>query len=838
MNFTYEIIEMNKELPIHIFLHSVDYVTNHWHDSIELIFVLKGKVNVSVNDKRFELTEKDVFLINANDIHSIQHQEDNLLLAIQVPIPELKENIKDVESYSFSCQSFLYDENQQEEFNELRALLAQMMWVVNKEGEGYELQIKSLYFQLIYLLIKNFKDEQVKENKISSQKHIERLLRITSYVKENYRQEITLNELSQNEFLSVHYLSKFIQKHLGMPFSKYVDSIRLDHAVKDIVFTDIPLTQIALDNGFASVKAFNRAFKELYHQTPSEYRRAVETEPRKTDSNKVTLANYVEIDKSQAFSKLFSYLPSEGRSIEMERKAVIKKKYSIEVTNKTSPLQHRWKNLMTIGKAKECLYTDVQHQLTRVKKATNFQYLRFHGLFDDEMMVYGENDEGVPELNFLYTDKLFDFLQSIDVKPFVELGFMPRELAENPDETVFYKKSIISKPKDLEKWNLLVRNFIIHYENKFGIEAVNQWYFEVWNEPDFYVFWRGTFEDYCLLYKNTYQTIKELNPSYKVGGPSIVTINNSDWLQRFLDFCMSENCIPDFITFHCYSHEEVDLNKKMKMSDEESLEFGYISRDEDFLKNKINTLKQILAEKKMEDVEIHLTEWNSTAFHRDLTNDTSFKAAFVVKNLLENMDSIGSFGYWTVSDLIEEQRAAVPTFHGGLGLITNNQIPKPAYYAYEFLGKLGDQMVAAGEGYFVTKNAKGYQIILYHYCHYDRLYCMNQHANIDMKNRYSVFLNRDDIQMKLILNGLDKGTYKIKQHKLNRENGSALDKWIEMGAPGPMNPEEINYLKYSSVPKKHVSEVRVEDDLVVKAILEPHEVHLYEIIPQRALRQV
>lgn len=835
MNFTYEIIEMNRELPIHIFLNSVDYVTNHWHDSIEIIFVLKGKVNVSVNDKRFELTEKDVFLINANDIHSIQHHEDNLLLAVQVPIPALRENIKNVESYTFSCRSFLYDENHQEEFNELRSLLAQMMWVVNKEGEGYELQIKSLYFQLIYLLIKNFKEEQEKENKISSQKHIERLLRITSYVKDNFRQPITLNQLSQNEFLSVHYLSKFIQKHLGMPFSKYVDSIRLDHAVKDILFTDIPLTQIALDNGFASVKAFNRAFKEFYHQTPSEYRRAAEMEPRKTDSSKVTLANYVEIDKSHAFSKLFSYLPSGEKSIDAGTKAAIKKQYAIDVSNKTLKLEHHWKKLMTIGKAKECLYTDVQAQLNLVKKATNFEYLRFHGLFDDEMMIYGENELGEPEFNFLYTDKLFDFLQGIDVKPFVELGFMPGELAENQDETVFYKKSIISKPKNMEKWKLLIKNFIIHNEDRFGIDEVQQWYFEVWNEPDFYVFWRGTFEDYCLLYKNTYQTIKGLNPAYKVGGPSV---NNIDYFQGFLDFCMNENCIPDFITFHCYSHDEIDINKKKKLSEDGSFEFGYISRDENFLKNKILKLKQILAEKQMEEVEIHLTEWNSTAFHRDLTNDTSFKAAFIVKNLLENMDTIGSFGYWTASDLIEEQRAAIPAFHGGLGLISNKSIPKPAYYAYEFLGKLGDEMIAAGEGYFVTKSPKGYQLILYHYCHFDMLYCMNQHANIDIKDRYNVFLDRDDIQLKLILSGLEKGTYKVKMHRLNRENGSAFDKWVEMGAPGSLSPEDINYLKFSSVPKKHISEVRIENDFILNTILQPHEVQLYEILPQRTLRQV
>ena len=192
-------------------------------------------------------------------------------------------------------------------------------------------------------------------------------------------------------------------------------------------------------------------------------------EPRKTESsNKVTLANYVEIDKSQAFSMLFSFLPREGQAIEVDNKAVTKKSYLINFEEKTTKLDHNWKNLMTVGKAKECLNTDVQRQLKEVKKATNFRYLRFHGIFDDEMMVYGENELGDPEFNFLYTDKLLDFLQSIQVKPFVELGFMPSELAENPNETVFYKKSIVSKPKDMDKWNLLLKKFIVHYSKPFS----------------------------------------------------------------------------------------------------------------------------------------------------------------------------------------------------------------------------------------------------------------------------------------------------------------------------------------------------------------------------------
>jgi xylan 1,4-beta-xylosidase len=115
------------------------------------------------------------------------------------------------------------------------------------------------------------------------------------------------------------------------------------------------------------------------------------------------------------------------------------------------------------------------------------------------------------------------------------------------------------------------------------------------------------------------------------------------------------------------------------------------------------------------------------------------------------------------------------------------------------------------------------------------LYCMNQHANIDIKNRYNVFLDRDNIQVKLTLSGIEKGTYKINQHQLNRDNGSAFDKWIEMGAPESLSPDDLNYLKFSSIPKKHISEVRIENDFVVNAILQPHEVQLLEILPQRKL---
>jgi xylan 1,4-beta-xylosidase len=112
---------------------------------------------------------------------------------------------------------------------------------------------------------------------------------------------------------------------------------------------------------------------------------------------------------------------------------------------------------------------------------------------------------------------------------------------------------------------------------------------------------------------------------------------------------------------------------------------------------------------------------------------------------------------------------------------------------------------------------------------------MNQHANIDLENRYNVFLDQSPIEMKMVLNEMKKGTYKIKQYHLNRQYGSSFDKWVDMGAPEHLSEEEINYLIHSSVPKLQISEVRIEEEYILTTTLEAHEVQLFEIIPQKSL---
>lgn len=213
-SYTYENIEVDDHLPVHMFLHSTHQVPNHWHDSIEILFVLKGKLELFTKDRFRELNEEDLFLINANEIHAIKAEENNLVLALQIPISYLLLIEPQIEKMLFDCNSAASSYEEQSKFDELRTLLAEMMLLHNKRPQGYHLRIQSCLLNLTYLLMQGFREQDQSPEK-HDDKHRERLLRITSYVKENYNRAINIQQLALQEYLTVPYLSRFFKEYMG-----------------------------------------------------------------------------------------------------------------------------------------------------------------------------------------------------------------------------------------------------------------------------------------------------------------------------------------------------------------------------------------------------------------------------------------------------------------------------------------------------------------------------------------------------------------------------------------------------------------------------------------------
>ncbi|WP_330367086.1 GH39 family glycosyl hydrolase [Butyrivibrio sp. WCD3002] len=166
-------------------------------------------------------------------------------------------------------------------------------------------------------------------------------------------------------------------------------------------------------------------------------------------------------------------------------------------------------------------------ELKFVQDMIGFSYIRGHGLFSDDVAIYYEYEEDGEtkvEYNYTYIDRIFDRFLELGIRPYLELGFMPEQLASGT-QTIFYWKGNTTPPKEYKKWTDMVIALLEHLKARYGEEVVD-WPIEVWNEPNLPGFWyKADMEEYCKLFKETFQAIKDYDDRFKVGGPNVVYLS-------------------------------------------------------------------------------------------------------------------------------------------------------------------------------------------------------------------------------------------------------------------------------------------------------------------------
>ena len=225
----------------------------------------------------------------------------------------------------------------------------------------------------------------------------------------------------------------------------------------------------------------------------------------------------------------------------------------VDTRAKGAPFPHFWEQMFGSGRAILSLRESYRNDLREVKAATDFKYIRFHAIFHDEVGVYDEDAEGKPLYNFSYVDQIYDGLLKAGVRPFVELSFMPTKLAAENDIQAFWYKPNVSPPKDYKKWGELVSQFARHLVERYGIDEVSQWYFEVWNEPNL-DFWAGVPKEqtYYQLYDAAARELKLVSPRLKVGGPATA---QAAWVDHFIQHVAQDNVPVDFVSTHVYGND-------------------------------------------------------------------------------------------------------------------------------------------------------------------------------------------------------------------------------------------------------------------------------------------
>ena len=336
------------------------------------------------------------------------------------------------------------------------------------------------------------------------------------------------------------------------------------------------------------------------------------------------------------------------------------------------PLHHPWRQCVGSCHATTALRADWQAQMRQAAGELGFRHVRFHGLLDDDMgTLICQSNEFI--YSFFNIDQIFDFLLSIGVRPIVELSFMPSTLSSGGD-TVFHYRGNITPPRDYAQWGELMRRLAVHWVERYGIEEVSQWYFEVWNEPNLTAFWTGGQDAYFKLYETTVKAFKGVSQRLKLGGPA--TAGNA-WIPEFLAYCKERDLSVDFVSTHYYP---TDAFGQIGADTETQLEHAPID---------VMRQRALEAQSQSEGRPLLYTEWNITSNPRDPMHDTAFAAGLALRVAMSVDDVVDAYSYWTFSDIFEENYFPSVPFHGGFGLLNLHGIKKPIYSAFEMLRALG-----------------------------------------------------------------------------------------------------------------------------------------------------
>jgi xylan 1,4-beta-xylosidase len=371
----------------------------------------------------------------------------------------------------------------------------------------------------------------------------------------------------------------------------------------------------------------------------------------------------------------------------------------IDAKAAASPFPHFWEQMFGSGRAILSLRESYRNDLRAVKQVTDFRYVRFHNILHDEVGVYDEDEQGKPVYNFTYVDQIYDGLLQNGVRPFLEISFMPKKLALRQDVHPFWYKQIVSPPKDYKKWDDLMRAFAQHLVDRYGIDEVSQWYFEVWNEPNI-DFWTGDPKQatYFELYDHTARALKMVSPRLRVGGPSS---SSAHWVDDFIAHTAKENVPVDFISSHGYADDTTEdlFGKKLDIPMNQRV------------CRAIGKVHDQIANSARPRLPLFWTEWSVPSYGELHARDNVYVGPALAYDLTQCEGLVDMMSWWTFSDVFEEDGVRREPFNGGFGLVASGSIKKPSYNAFSLLHLLGNTRLANSSNTLVTRQKDGTLVV-------------------------------------------------------------------------------------------------------------------------------
>lgn len=281
MESNFEWITANGDIGIRFF-HSIDdggYSNPpHWHNDLEIIYLLEGRLKVRFGDGgERQIGADELLVINSGTIHAVTAYP-NQAIVLQVPYEMLLQYMEHYDQLYFVVDERPASEAEKQKFAEFKAVLREMDEVYGAQKEGYQLKFDSLLLEALYRLLVDYAVRIGKEHIPQNQKAVQQIREVMRYIEEHYAEKLTVAQVAEHFGYTPNYLSKLLKRYLGLTVYQYLYEIRLDRICRDLQHPEARIMELLPKYGCENYKSVSRLFKERYGCSMKEMQKRYEKE--------------------------------------------------------------------------------------------------------------------------------------------------------------------------------------------------------------------------------------------------------------------------------------------------------------------------------------------------------------------------------------------------------------------------------------------------------------------------------------------------------------------------------------------------------------------------------
>lgn len=403
-----EYINYAEKLPVTISLANIKNYPIHWHYAIEIIYVLEGSLEIYINSTKYKIYEGQMEIINVDEVHHLESKNDNKVLIFHIDPYFFEKYYSDIENMFFYTKSSDINSQSSNEYNELRTYLARILCEMVQKQENYDEEIEHILVDLLYHLLNNFNYLIYEKEELKDDVNLfQRYHSIYKYINNNYKSNITLQDIAEKEFLSPQYISHEIKYATGYSFTDLINITRVEESIKLLLSSEKTISEISEEVGFSHTRYFNKNFKLQYKMTPLQFRKKF-----KIDKDKYEQMKKIEnLDLNESINYLIYYLEDYDR-FNYENRIY---KINIDMDKNLGEFDKKFKKVINIGDAFDLLIEDNKDTLEEIQKEIGFEYGRIINIFSIDMAIFPNSKF----FNWNRTKDVLEFLYSIDIKPLI-----------------------------------------------------------------------------------------------------------------------------------------------------------------------------------------------------------------------------------------------------------------------------------------------------------------------------------------------------------------------------------------------------------------------------------